>query len=170
MTATLTGNFIYTDAHNVEGSGVIDSLYYNEEQERLVVEGLSGFLAGYEGVPKDVYLALVNEAKAATGSVGHYWNTWIKPLFKGFDTGWINDLVPADDDDEAFSFTNVTGPEEVAVPEAELQQWVVTALTEGSELDLYIKASNLADLGSKFDQIALIAGWDNAVLTSAAQV
>lgn len=81
-------NFEYTDYLETPASSAIASLYYNEDEEALVVETHNGALAGYEDVPSDVFAAMVTEYQSRNygGSLGAYWNSWVKPNFSGFST------------------------------------------------------------------------------------
>jgi len=91
-------------------SSVIDSVYYNSETQELYVQLLredwrgSPIIAGYEGVQPSVYENFEFENKH--GSVGAYWNRFVKPYFKGLDSAGV-ELEPTVDA-EAVNFNGVS--------------------------------------------------------------
>jgi hypothetical protein len=78
----------YTHCFNAGNSTVVDKVYYDKRNYELYVLLLNGTLAGYAGVPLDYY-----QRFAQADSTGHYWNTIIKPRFRGINADV--DLVDA---------------------------------------------------------------------------
>lgn len=163
--------FEYTDHHFSEASSAIDDVYYNEKTQELVIETYSGSLAGYYGVPREVYDAFVLEdtARAYGGSLGGYWNTIIKPNFKGFSTSYISNFKQLDTT-PVLNETFVFQTEEVEVPEATRSEYTITFSNDDyrdNEIVVFA-ASNDAVLVA-FGKIADIAGWSNYKITALTQ-
>lgn len=78
----------YTHSFDGGNSTVVDKVFYDKQNYELYVRLLNGTLAGYAGVPLD-YFQRFSQAQ----SLGHYWNTVIKPRFRGVNADV--DLVDA---------------------------------------------------------------------------
>lgn len=80
MTDTLTKrNVVYVDHFSARDSSVIDEVYLIENDDVYVVFK-TGRVAGYRGVGKWVFNAFAN-----AGSVGQYYNAYIKEKFLGLN-------------------------------------------------------------------------------------
>lgn len=159
MTATLTRDFVYTDHFAARNSSVIDDVYYNSDSQRLVVRLLSGSAAGYERVPADVFNGFKNENDSWSGSVGSYWNSWIKPNFTGFSTGEIENYVSAEAaaEEEDVTFVGVS---------SDLSPWYVGYTVDGGEWDILVNATDLRDAVDRVEKMAVIANWNGLSVTS----
>lgn len=160
MTATLTSDFVYTDEVSPD-SKAIHRMFYNSVNQRLVVETWTGVLAGYEHVPADVWTAFKN-----SDSKGQYWNFWIKPNFKGFDTGGIAYFKEISGPPDPVS-GNVIADSPVEVNEEEdvdSSLWSVSFVDdEGYAADeLYVYAESLTNAIQAAENVAFLAGWKNA--------
>jgi hypothetical protein len=104
-------DFLYTNYKDTYDSSAVSDVYYNSDNQQLVVVTHTGAMAGYENVPLSVFLAMAThyDARDEGGSVGRYWNTEVKPKYTGFSTSDIEDFVdvnaenpnaPVDDDPE----------------------------------------------------------------------
>lgn len=174
MTATLTRDFAYTDYVRTQNSSVISDLYYNADDQTLVVFLHSGVSAGYSNVSTDVFKAFAAQNNDQWGSVGAYWNKWLKghsEMFPGFDTNNIerfvsvNDVV--DDEEEDVTFNGVSSTDEEVVPVV----WYVGIDDEESISpdDLTLYAVSLSDAVEKALAIADLAGWKKAEVISVAK-
>lgn len=185
----------YTHSFDTEGtSSVIDEVFYNEDTQELYVQLFrsnwagGNVVAGYAGVPKDIYdaMELINSSRVNDdnndASVGAYWNIFVKPNFTGLSTDGL-ELEPVDDDEAVDAFPNtsgfftskaapvevedVKGTEEVSVEPAELFDWTLTFDSDVTEGDFALRAASLEDAIERFEKIAEIAGLTGAFVTAA---
>lgn len=170
MTATLTRDFFYTDHEKVTNSTVISDLYYNSNDQSLVVVLHSGVKAGYQNVPGDVYRNFAAENTGFYGSVGAYWNSWIKTYFQGLDTSGVENFVDLNaetTEEEDVIFNGVSEAETTPdVVNDEQALWTVGFVEDGMTNELSVYAESLTDAVSKVDRIAVIAGWQNVRIVS----
>lgn len=80
-TATQTKVQPYTH-HAYVNSSAIDEVFYDDVDQKLFVQLLSGSVAAYRDVPLSVFTALVNPRNSA----GAYWNQEVKPCYQGISS------------------------------------------------------------------------------------
>lgn len=187
-------DFTFDRSFYTEGtSSVIDEVFYNSETKQLLVElarrSWDGSIvrAGYEDVPADVFTAMeaLNtnrvENDDESASVGSYWNAWVKPFFKGFDTAGLEpvsakqpDLVaqaPVEDISTSQVVntgsissisTDGTGYFTVLSAPAANQSQFTVHFVDGDEEDhqLTLTAADQNDALTRFNQIAVLAQWN----------
>lgn len=176
-------------------SSVIDYVFYSTDEKKLFVQLHSGDLAGYEGVPEDVYTALETINKNRLGgdeesSVGSYWNRYIKKYMPGFETAGVELITPDDeeaqespsffahgqeyaDEAEAIKLGAVTTPQATILPvdpPAQLVHFGVSFTSgEGKEVTLSVKATDVNDAVKRFHEATRVLGWDATTVTSVTQ-
>lgn len=189
-------------------SSVIEAVYYSTEQKKLFVQLISGDLAGYDGVPEDVYTALeainrnriegVTVPEGQESSVGSYWNRYIKKYMPGFETAGIKLVGPNDQEavDKLKGFFSSFGPGETVElqgfhktpgdllgkttpaqatilpvdPPAQLVAFGVAFLSsDGNEVTLSVKATDVQDAVWRFQEAIGILGWDETPVRSVTQ-
>lgn len=82
-------------------SSAIRGVFYSTEERKIFFEFLSGTVAGYAGVPEDIYTALetLNENRIngdENSSVGNYYNRFFRSTgyFAGVETGDLEIITP----------------------------------------------------------------------------
>ena len=165
MTATLTRNFVYTDHASTTSSSALTDIWYNSADRRMVVKIKdSDILAGYDDVPLEVYQAFAAQNEGFWGSVGSYWNNFIKPVFPGFSTGDIEGFVFVDDEEAPVEYKGAEATEEEVAPVL----WNIGFVDdEGFAADeLYVYATSLNNAIEVASAVAAAAGWKNAELVA----
>lgn len=180
---------VYTHSFDTEyTSSVIDEVYYSEPHKLLFVSLVNGTLAGYDGVPLDVFNAMnalnTNRLNGDTNaSVGRYWNVFVKNHHDGFSTADV-ELVSSEEvaPQESFSFFNdpqvytITDVGEVAGtdvailpvdPPKALSRFGITFESGDQEVSLNVIAEDIDDAVDRFTRAAEILGWDDTPVLAA---
>lgn len=183
---------VYTHSFDTEyTSSVIDEVFYSEPNKLLFVTLYNGTLAGYDGVPLEVYNALnglnTNRLNGdSNASVGRYWNTFVKNHYDGFSTADVELLSPEDvarqeklsklvnpTFAESFSFFN--DPNNVIVGEVvtevvdqpqDRSRFGVTFISGDKEVSINVNAVDIDDAVTRFQQVSDILGWDESPVKS----
>lgn len=98
MTDTAT-RVVYDRSFVTENSGVIDSVYYASGDKELYVLLHTGAVCGYSDVPKEIFSSL-KLTEESSGSVGSYWNRFVKDHFPGINTEGVELLSEEEAADE----------------------------------------------------------------------
>jgi hypothetical protein len=175
-------DIVYTHFFSTNGtSSVIEEVFYSEPDELLFVQLVSGVVAGYEDVPLNVFTALKvlnnNRLQGDTdSSVGRYWNSWIKPIFRGFNTSDVS-LFSVEEYEKLNAISSPVADNTKSAPvEAnylyyppfeELDQYGVILVDTGSDSDdqitLSVKATSLDDAVKRFNEAKAILGWNDDI-------
>jgi hypothetical protein len=147
-------------------STVIETLYwvdYGDGSADLYVRLRNGTLCGYSNVPLGVWHSFKLLA-AENGSVGSYWNRFVKEHFAGLPTSDVT-LLSADEM-AAVDRITTAGDE----PENELEQFPFAIsfqrdFTEDDESIFSLMATSVEDAVNKFNEVAKIAGWGYDLLS-----
>lgn len=152
-------DIVYTHNFDTEyTSSVIDDIYYSEPEKLLFVALNNGTLAGYEGVPLEVFSALnalnTNRLNGDTSaSVGRYWNTFVKPNFTGYSTSDI-DLWSAEEYEQyqvdERELREIAKPQEASSFFNDPQVYTVTDLGNVTVPDAAILPVDGPELKSRF--------------------
>jgi hypothetical protein len=158
-------NIVYTHHMQTPKSSVIADIYYVDTSEEMFVVLNSGVIAGYVNVPFNVYQNFAAQ-ESLGGSVGKYWNEWIKPYFNGQSTDHIDDFVSVNDATHAWQpVEDISKAEEVKLPEADtsLKQYVFN-FEDGDCFGVY--SDNFDDAQERLNKIAELAQWPDTTVVS----
>jgi hypothetical protein len=120
--------------------------------------------SSYENVSADVWKALTieNDASATSGSVGSYWNKWIKghpEIFPGFDTSAIEDVLYVTQVADNSKSEDVTPAPASAVTESdEINVVVFYELDGDGPFEQLLTVENLGQVQDTFDYVMETAG------------
>lgn len=101
----------YTKSFVAKNSSVIDKVFYAGDTRELFVHLHNGTKVGYRAVPPSVYDQF-EAYNVPGGSVGAYWNHWIKD--KVYYPGISGDVTLVEKGSTRNQFVNVNAPAAVA--------------------------------------------------------
>ena len=166
----------YTHYYEAEDSSVIDQVWYNANDEKMVVGLLNGTLCGYQGVPLPVYEAFTKQEELG-GSIGSYWNNFIKKGLAGFDTAGLEDEdffadVDTEEVDEPYVDQDPVASNDDDTDLAQLTYEVTfTFENETTEFSgsLFVFADNQDSALDKFGEAADLLGYTTVDVKSITQ-